>query len=76
MNDAVEDVISKVTGRQRELIKKDFRRDFYLNAEEAAEYGIIDKVLYPSSEGTDVGEVRLGEFATTGGAGFGDDWKN
>ena len=34
MNDAVEDVISKVTGRQRELIKKDFRRDFYLNAEE------------------------------------------
>jgi hypothetical protein len=34
MNDAVKDVISKVTGRQRELVNKDFRRDFYLNAEE------------------------------------------
>jgi len=40
------DSLASFTGRPTELITKDFKRDFYLNAQEAADYGIIDKVIY------------------------------
>jgi ATP-dependent Clp protease protease subunit len=39
------DIISKHTGKDLESIKKDAERDYYLTAQEALEYGIIDKVL-------------------------------
>lgn len=39
------DILSKHTGQTVEKILKDTERDFYLSATEAAEYGIIDKVI-------------------------------
>jgi len=33
------------TGRPVELLRSDFGRDFYLDADEALQYGLIDKVL-------------------------------
>jgi len=34
----------KFTGKDRSVIKKDMERDFYMSAEDAKEYGIIDAV--------------------------------
>lgn len=36
---------AKHTGKTEEVIAKDTERDFFMTAEESAEYGIIDKVL-------------------------------
>jgi ATP-dependent Clp protease protease subunit len=41
----VNDILAKHTSRKLEEIEKDTDRDFYLSAEEAKEYGIIDKVI-------------------------------
>src|SRR5512141_558167 len=39
------DLMSKHTGRPVEQIERDFDRDFYMSAEEAKNYGIIDNVI-------------------------------
>jgi ATP-dependent Clp protease protease subunit len=39
------DILSKHTGQPLEKIQQDTERDYYMSAEEAREYGIIDKVL-------------------------------
>ncbi|MFA5755034.1 MAG: ATP-dependent Clp protease proteolytic subunit, partial [Candidatus Paceibacterota bacterium] len=38
-------ILSKHTGQPLAKIAKDTDRDFYLSAEEAKEYGVIDEVL-------------------------------
>ncbi len=38
-------ILSKHTGQSKEKIAQDTERDFYMSAEEALEYGIIDKIL-------------------------------
>jgi len=44
------DIISKHTGRTFEEIKKDADRDYYMSAKEAADYGIIDKIMERNTE--------------------------
>jgi ATP-dependent Clp protease protease subunit len=39
------EILSKHTGQPIEKIEKDTDRDFFMSAEEAKEYGLIDKVL-------------------------------
>jgi len=41
------ELMSKHTGRPVEQIERDFDRDFYMSAEEAKAYGIIDHVVAP-----------------------------
>jgi len=43
----INQILSKHTGQPLERIEKDTDRDFYLSAEEAKEYGIIDEVIKP-----------------------------
>jgi ATP-dependent Clp protease protease subunit len=38
-------ILSKHTGQPIDKIEKDVERDFFMNAEEAKKYGIIDKIL-------------------------------
>lgn len=38
-------ILSKNTGQKLEKVEKDLDRDFYMDAEEAKKYGIIDKIL-------------------------------
>ena len=47
--DIINGIIQKHTGQSLERIKRDTDRDFYMSAEEALEYGIIDEIL-PLSE--------------------------
>jgi ATP-dependent Clp protease protease subunit len=43
--DVMNDIIHLHTGQPMERIKRDTERDYYMSAEEAIEYGIIDEVL-------------------------------
>ena len=40
-------IMADNTGKSIEMIEHDTERDFYLNAEQAVEYGIVDQVLKP-----------------------------
>ncbi len=40
-------ILSESTGKELEVIEKDTERDFYLNAEQAIKYGLVDKILNP-----------------------------
>jgi ATP-dependent Clp protease, protease subunit len=40
-------IMADNTGKSLEVIERDTERDFYLNAEQAVEYGIVDQVLKP-----------------------------
>merc|ERR1719199_1254981 len=39
-------MVSRATGQPEEKVNNDIRRDFHLTAEQAMDYGVIDKVLY------------------------------
>jgi ATP-dependent Clp protease, protease subunit len=39
------DIMAKHTGKTVEVIKQDTERDFYLDAQQAVEYGLVDQVL-------------------------------
>jgi ATP-dependent Clp protease protease subunit len=47
IKDKINRILAKHTGQPLEKIEKDTDRDFYLSAEEAKEYGIIDEVIKP-----------------------------
>ncbi len=44
------EILAKHTGKTREAIEQDTERDFYLSAESAVEYGLIDLVLEPAAQ--------------------------
>jgi len=45
IKDRLNRILAEHTGQDLEKIEKDTDRDFYLNAEEAREYGLVDKVI-------------------------------
>ncbi len=45
LREILNDILSKHTGQPKDKIAKDTERDFYMSAEEALNYGIIDKIL-------------------------------
>ncbi len=45
MRDRLNDILVSHTGQSKKKIKADTDRDFFMSAEEAVEYGIIDKVI-------------------------------
>jgi ATP-dependent Clp protease protease subunit len=45
MQEMIRNIIAKHTGQPVEKIAHDTDRDFYLNAEQAVEYGIVDEIL-------------------------------
>lgn len=47
----INNILVECTGQDMETIQRDTDRDKYMTAEEAKEYGLIDKVLYPEVKG-------------------------
>ncbi len=45
LNDKLKEILAKNTGQEPERIQRDFDRNFYLNAQQAKEYGMIDEIL-------------------------------
>ena len=50
LQDIIRHVLAKHTGQTVEKITQDTDRDFYLNPEQAVEYGIVDEILAKPSE--------------------------
>lgn len=49
LQDRLRQIIADHTGQSYERIARDSDRDFWLNAEQAVEYGLVDEVLQPDS---------------------------
>lgn len=47
--DTLTAILSEHTGRDREEIRKDVDRDYFMSSAEAVEYGLVDKVLAPGT---------------------------
>lgn len=45
LKEKLNEILSKNTGKDIDIIEKDTDRDYFLSAEEALEYGLIDEVL-------------------------------
>jgi ATP-dependent Clp protease, protease subunit len=58
MKDLIVDILVEATGKGREQITKDIDRDFYLTANEARDYGLIDEVLPKREKGTPTKATR------------------
>jgi len=43
--DILMNILSRHTGKDAEKVRKDVDRDYFMSAEEAVEYGLVDKVL-------------------------------
>ena len=56
--------LATLTGQKIETIQHDLKRDFYLVADEAVQYGLIDRVLLPNvrKRATRGQEADLGTF--------------
>jgi len=50
MKEDLNKILSKHTKQPLEKIEKDTDRDFFMNAQEALKYGILDKVITTKSE--------------------------
>jgi ATP-dependent Clp protease protease subunit len=42
---SLEEIMAKHTGQTQEKLQKDMDRDYYMTAQEAKDYGIIDNVI-------------------------------
>ena len=45
LKDRLREIIAETTGQPYDQVARDSDRDFYLNAEEAKEYGIVDEIV-------------------------------
>jgi len=50
LRDSLYSILVKHTGQSIERIKQDSDRNYYMKAEDALKYGIIDEILVPSEE--------------------------
>jgi ATP-dependent Clp protease protease subunit len=45
LKERLNDILARHTGQSMEVIERDTERDFYMNAEKAVEYGLVDNVM-------------------------------
>ena len=53
MQDMIRNIISSHTGQPYDKVARDTDRDYYLNPQQALEYGLVDEVLSKPAEGQD-----------------------
>ncbi len=46
INDKLRNILATNTGQDPERIRRDFDRNFYMTAQQAVEYGVIDEILH------------------------------
>lgn len=56
--DIIKDIIVKHTGQSLDKVTHDTDRDFYLNPQQAVEYGIVDEILGKPAAGTTKAEKK------------------
>ncbi len=55
LKDSLNDILSSHTGQDLERIRKDTERDYFMNAEEAKTYGLVDGILSSRADMTQSG---------------------
>ncbi|CRH93726.1 ATP-dependent Clp protease proteolytic subunit [Chlamydia trachomatis] len=45
LKEKLAEILAKNTGQNLEKLKNDMERDYWMSAEEAVKYGIVDKIL-------------------------------
>ncbi|MDD4899292.1 MAG: ATP-dependent Clp endopeptidase proteolytic subunit ClpP [Candidatus Omnitrophica bacterium] len=50
MRDKINEILALHTGKSLDKIQKDTDRDYFMSAEEAKEYGIVDEVILPNKK--------------------------
>jgi ATP-dependent Clp protease protease subunit len=50
LRERLNNILVSHTGQTLEIIERDVERDFYMDAEAAKDYGLVDHVLYPETE--------------------------
>ena len=50
MKQKMSSILSHHTGRKVDQINKDIDRDFFMSAEQAKEYGIVDTIISPAKK--------------------------
>ena len=58
MKDVITEILSNATGKSKDVIHKDIDRDFYMSAQGAKEYGLIDDVLPPRKKGEKEADIK------------------
>lgn len=48
LRNIINEILSKHTGQSLKKIEKDTERDYFMDAKEAVEYGLADKIIYPN----------------------------
>jgi len=48
LRDRINQILIDATGQARDVIERDTDRDFWMDAQRAVEYGLIDSVLTPA----------------------------
>jgi ATP-dependent Clp protease, protease subunit len=54
--DTLNEILAEHTGKPLDVIAKDTDRDYYMTAEEAKEYGIVDDLLTKTESGSESGD--------------------
>ena len=52
LQELIRDIIMKQTGQPMEKVVHDLDRDYYMNAQQAKEYGLIDEILVKPAKGS------------------------
>ncbi len=60
LKDQLRAIIADTTGQPYDRVTRDSDRDFYLNAEEAKEYGLVDEIVSSMPEGYDISSAVNG----------------
>ena len=60
LRDILEDVYANHTGHDREKLRRDMERDYFMSPNEAKDYGLIDRVVSPR-ENVRIGTSQLNE---------------
>ncbi len=63
LKDRLNEILAQHTGQTLEVIERDTDRDFYMDAAQAVEYGLVDQILEPPAAKKAAEEARLAEEA-------------
>jgi ATP-dependent Clp protease, protease subunit len=55
IGEMIDDIISRHTGQPLDVIRRDSDRDFFMGAEEAKEYGLVDEVMRREHQLAEIG---------------------
>ena len=65
LQDKIRTILSTNTGQNYDKIARDTDRDFYLTAEQAVEYGLVDEILGGNKEASANGADASGEQSSS-----------